>query len=143
MKKIILGSLAIVFAVVLVSFTNKAENSAKFACTWFVFDDNSSTNPGATGNGNGVPTASEALDQLNFKEVTEGTASTLCPQTDQLCAICVETTTLVNNVKRPVILSTTIENKIRQYYGQFVPTLPAQDPAVVDFPGVIKEKLAF
>lgn len=137
MKRQLLNIISFLIAIIFMSYTNS--NSEIFSCKWFVFDDNSSSNPGATGNGDGLATIIEAKNQSNYTELI-GPVWLLCPNTDQICAICADWER-VGLVLRPKISGQLIEYQLMQYFGLFSPALPPQDPSIVDFPATIKEKL--
>ena len=42
----------------------------RFAYTWFIFDDNSTTNPGATRNSDGIASPAESIKSSNYRIVT-------------------------------------------------------------------------
>ena len=136
MKNIIFGAFVILLSVALISFTNSQKGFVTFACEWFRFDDNSATNPGATGNADGIATYTEALNQLNYRKITAITVQVLCPYTDKLCAVCANQVT-VNGVPHPDLSSgQTIKTTVDKYYGVGA---SAQDPCAVDYPGQIAE----
>lgn len=126
MKKILFGSLAAVLAIAFVSFTNAETKSSKFVCKWFVYNKTGQAYP---------TTEAEAKVQTDYRALlgTES-ISLLCPDTEKLCAICVENTTTIAGVVRPVIAGDQVENKIHLYFTG------TNDPNLVDFQGFIAEK---
>lgn len=127
MKKILFASFAVVVAVALVSFTNAEKKSSKFDCTWFIYNKL----------GQAYPTsATEAKVRTDYRQLVTGEdINSLCPETHQLCAICVNSSSLVNGVLRPIIVGDPVESNINAYF-----TGTGNKPLVVDFPGSIAEK---
>ena len=136
MKKILFGSIAVVMAIAFVSFTNAETKSSKFVCTWFLFDDNSATNPGATGNADGVATPAESIVPANYKFINPQTqAAVLCSREVKLCAICADNITGSGTSAKPVLTSTEQVRIAIDQYNLF------NDPTLVDNSARILEKL--
>lgn len=130
MKKFKLSLLASLTAIALVSYTNAASQSNKFACTWFLYDD--PTTPGWVCD---YPTtAAQAKNPMNYRPLTAGeNINVLCPSTVVLCAICVERAQFINGILRPIITGDPVEAKINAYFM-------SNNPAIIDYPGFIAEK---